>query len=241
MESSNVHGDIPPVTACAPFSCRRSLIPLLHKQVKLHSIAARPELNGLEGTARHYYPDKQRYAVQLSTGEGAVVSLKPANLTDVEDQWRIVMERGRLEAAQAKAAKLDQAPPSAEDIAAITDPAALAKLMSQFACASIDLACALSTRVLQLSSQVEGTTDAFARAAAVRALADGITAGGSFNSEEACKTRSSGHCSRVRTVREPYWKDGLVAGEWEGGGGACRTSWGLRVSQERALSSAAGV
>ena len=53
-------------------------------KVRLHGLAARPELNGHVGVARVYVPEKERFAVSVEAdaGEKAVeILLKPANLT----------------------------------------------------------------------------------------------------------------------------------------------------------------
>ena len=53
-------------------------------RVRLHGLAARPELNGRMGVARVYVPDKGRFAVSVDAeaGEKPVeILLKPANLT----------------------------------------------------------------------------------------------------------------------------------------------------------------
>jgi hypothetical protein len=46
--------------------------------VELHSLAAKPEINGCMGEVRKWHTDKERYAVRLPTGTS--ILLKPANL-----------------------------------------------------------------------------------------------------------------------------------------------------------------
>jgi hypothetical protein len=48
------------------------------ERAELHSLAAKPELNGCIAEVRSWHADKERYAVRLSTGTS--ILLKPANL-----------------------------------------------------------------------------------------------------------------------------------------------------------------
>ena len=52
------------------------------RQVEVHGLQSRPELNGERGEAMAYDQGKGRYAVQLSDG-GAPLLLKPENLRPV--------------------------------------------------------------------------------------------------------------------------------------------------------------
>uniref|UniRef100_A0A7S3V5U1 Uncharacterized protein n=1 Tax=Chaetoceros debilis TaxID=122233 RepID=A0A7S3V5U1_9STRA len=53
---------------------------LLLKQVKIHSVSAKPELNGKVGVAQSYIPDRNRYLVTLPT-PSQTVALRPENLS----------------------------------------------------------------------------------------------------------------------------------------------------------------
>jgi len=53
---------------------------LLQKQVKIHSVSAKPELNGKVGVAQSYIPDRNRYLVTL-TIPPQTVALRPENLS----------------------------------------------------------------------------------------------------------------------------------------------------------------
>jgi len=58
---------------------------LLLKQVKIHSVSAKPELNGKVGVAQSYIPDRNRYLVTLptttTTTPSQTVALRPENLS----------------------------------------------------------------------------------------------------------------------------------------------------------------
>jgi hypothetical protein len=56
---------------------------LLHKQVKIHSVSAKPELNSKIGIAESYLPDRNRYLVSLPAHiSPAPVALKADNLIE---------------------------------------------------------------------------------------------------------------------------------------------------------------
>jgi hypothetical protein len=52
--------------------------PLVGKQVLVHGLVAKPELNNRTGTAAGWDSERGRYAVRLQ--DGSTVALKPANL-----------------------------------------------------------------------------------------------------------------------------------------------------------------
>ena len=52
--------------------------PLVGKQVLVHGLVAKPELNDRTGTAAGWDSERGRYAVLLQ--DGSTVALKPANL-----------------------------------------------------------------------------------------------------------------------------------------------------------------
>jgi hypothetical protein len=57
--------------------------PLLGKKVVIHGLVAKPALNGREGRAYSYDDAKGRYGVRVDSRE---ISIKPQNLTEVEEQ-----------------------------------------------------------------------------------------------------------------------------------------------------------
>ena len=52
--------------------------PLVGKQVLVHGLVAKPELNDRTGTAAGWDSERGRYSVRLQ--DGSTVALKPANL-----------------------------------------------------------------------------------------------------------------------------------------------------------------
>jgi len=52
--------------------------PLVGKQVLVHGLVAKPELNNRTGTAAGWDSERGRYSVRLQ--DGSTVALKPANL-----------------------------------------------------------------------------------------------------------------------------------------------------------------
>ena len=86
---------------------------LLDKKVLIHSLVNSPELNGTVGKVQFWYSSKQRYGVVLEGGQ--VISLKPANLSDVDEQSRIEAVTKRIAAARQAIAERSgsgEAPPS---------------------------------------------------------------------------------------------------------------------------------
>ena len=63
-------------------ACQAAAAPYLGKQVKIHGLQAKPELNGRVGLAASYNDATGRYNVQLP--DGRVLALQPKNLEPVE-------------------------------------------------------------------------------------------------------------------------------------------------------------
>ena len=80
-------GDRNPNTLYAMFSLKAlefHRAPLVGKQVLVHGLVAKPELNDRTGTATGWDSERGRYTVRLQ--DGNTVALKPANLRTLQSQ-----------------------------------------------------------------------------------------------------------------------------------------------------------